>query len=349
MRGASPDEALRFPHLLCWIVSRATARPLKLRFASRDSRCTSVVRKLRRGFLYRRAKLAQIAQRGGRGGMSDPDGPAVRFEVLGPLRAWRGNAAIDLGPVQQQVVFAVLLLQQNRAIARQQLINAVWGEADPSSATNLVQRHVSALRQALELSRHPLAVQLVWTNAGYVLTVPAGGLDLEAFDRYVDMARKARAAGDLASAAETLRIALRLWRGPLCDGLTSPFLDAQRDRLEERRISIVEECIELEVSVGDRDDLVSELRQLVTEHAFRERMHGLLMLALYRSGRRADALAAFHEARRTWCRTRRSAAASSSADLVRRSRARFMGLPGHALRWQLDRGESAAGASSVAA
>jgi DNA-binding SARP family transcriptional activator len=230
--------------------------------------------------------------------MSDPDEPAVRFEVLGPLRAWRGNDAIDLGPVQQQVVFAVLLLQQNRAIARQQLINAVWGEADPSSATNLVQRHVSALRQALELSRYPLAGQLVWTNAGYVLTVPAGGLDLEAFDRDVDMARKARAAGDLASAAETLRSALRLWRGPLCDGLSSPFLDAQRDRLEERRISIIEECIELEVSIGDRDDLVSELRQLVTEHPFRERMHGLLMLALYRSGRRADALAAFHEARR---------------------------------------------------
>jgi DNA-binding SARP family transcriptional activator len=232
--------------------------------------------------------------------MSDPAVPEVRFEVLGPLRAWRGDVAIDLGSVQQQVVLAVLLLQQNRPIGRQQVINAIWGDADPISATNLVQRHVSALRQALEFNRLPLGEsgQLIWTNAGYVLTVPAGGLDLDAFERAVEAARKARAAGDSASAAEILRSALRLWRGPLCDGLTSPFLDAQRDRLEERRIGILEECIELDLAIGDRDDLVSELRLLVSEHPFRERMHGLLMLALYRSGRRADALAAFVEARR---------------------------------------------------
>jgi DNA-binding SARP family transcriptional activator/tetratricopeptide (TPR) repeat protein len=232
--------------------------------------------------------------------MSDPGGPAVRFEVLGPLRSWRGDVAIDLGPVQQRVVLAVLLLQQNRAIGRQQVINAVWGDAEPRHAGSLLHRHVSGLRHVLELSRYPPAEsgQLAWTNAGYVLTVPAGGLDLEAFDREVDTARKARTAGDLASAAEVLRSALGLWRGPLCDGLTSPFLDAQRGRLEERRISIIEEWIELDLTIGDRDDLVSELRQLVTEHPFRERMHGLLMLALYRAGRRADALAAFHEARR---------------------------------------------------
>jgi tetratricopeptide (TPR) repeat protein len=127
--------------------------------------------------------------------------------------------------------------------------------------------------------------------------VPAGGLDLTTFDREVDRARKARAAGDSALAAEILRAALGLWRGPLCDGLTSPFLDAQRDRLEERRISITEDCIELDLTAGDRDDVVSELRQLVTDHPFRERLHGLLMLGLYRSGRRADALAAFQQAR----------------------------------------------------
>jgi DNA-binding SARP family transcriptional activator len=232
--------------------------------------------------------------------MSDPVGPAVRFEVLGPLRSWRGEIAIDLGPVQQRVVLAVLLLQQNRAIAQQQVINAVWGDAEPRSAGSLVQRHISGLRQVLELSRYPIAEsgQLTWTQAGYVLAVPTGGLDLDAFEREVEAARKARAAGDLASAAEMLRSALGRWRGPLCDGLASPFLDAQRDRLEERRIGIIEERIELDLAVGDRDDLVSELRQLVSEHPFRERLHGLLMLALYRSGRRADALAAFHDARR---------------------------------------------------
>jgi DNA-binding SARP family transcriptional activator/tetratricopeptide (TPR) repeat protein len=231
--------------------------------------------------------------------MSDPSGPAVRYEVLGSVRSWRADIAIDLGPVQQQVVLAVLLLQQNRAIARQQLISAVWGDAEPRSAEGLVHRHISGLRRVLELTRHPVAEsgQLAWTNAGYVLTVPTGGLDLDAFDRQVETARKARAAGDLASAAEILRSALGLWRGQLCEGLTSPFLDAQRDLQEERRISIGEECIEMDLALGGGDDVVSQLRQLVTEHPFRERMHGLLMLALYRSGRRADALAAFQEAR----------------------------------------------------
>src|SRR5215472_17558128 len=117
--------------------------------------------------------------------MGDPKGPAVRFEVLGPLRSWRGHVAIDLGPVQQQVVLAILLLQQNRAIGRQQLINAVWGDAEPRSAENLVHRHISGLRRVLELSRYPLADagRLAWTNAGYVLPVPTGGLDLDAFER----------------------------------------------------------------------------------------------------------------------------------------------------------------------
>ncbi len=231
--------------------------------------------------------------------MSDPSSPAVRFEVLGPLRVWRSDVSIDLGPVQQRVVLAVLLLQQNRPIGREQIINAVWGDAEPRHVANLLQRNISRLRTVLELSRYSPteAGELAWTDAGYVLTVPAGGLDLAVFDREVDRARKARMAGESVLAAEVLRTALSLWRGPLCDGLASPFLDAQRDRLEERRITIIEDCIELDLATGDRDDVVSELRQLVTDHPFRERLHGLLMLGLYRSGRRADALAAFQKAR----------------------------------------------------
>jgi len=231
--------------------------------------------------------------------MSDPSSSALRLEVLGPLRAWRGDLPIDLGPVQQRVVLAVLLLQQNRPIGREQIINAVWGEAEPTHVANLLQRNISRLRNVLELSRYAPADsgELAWTDAGYLLTVPADSLDLTAFDREVDRARKARTAGDAGLAAEVLRAALGLWRGPLCDGLSSPFLDAQRDRLEERRITIIEDCIELDLATGDRDDVVSELRQLVTDNPFRERLHGLLMLGLYRSGRRADALAAFQQAR----------------------------------------------------
>jgi DNA-binding SARP family transcriptional activator len=231
--------------------------------------------------------------------MSDPGGPPVRFEVLGPLRAWRGDVGINLGPVQQQVVLAVLLLHQNRPVGRQQLINAVWGEAEPRYALNLLHRHVSGLRRVLEPGRDARTTpgQLTWTDAGYLFTVPAGGLDLEVFDRGVDRARKARAAGDLRAAADGLQSVLTIWRGPVCDGLTSPFLDAQRDQYDERRISILEERIELDLAIGDRGDLIAELRQLVSDQPLREKLHGLLMLALYQSGRRADALAAFQDAR----------------------------------------------------
>jgi DNA-binding SARP family transcriptional activator len=228
--------------------------------------------------------------------MSDP---GLRFQVLGPLRAWRGDVTLQLGPVQQRVVLAVLLMLQNRPIGRQQMISAVWGEAEPSSATNLLHRHVSGLRRVLEPDRPARAAPglLTWTEAGYQLTVPAGSVDLEIFDREVDRARRARTDGDLPVAAAGLRSALALWRGPACEGLTSPFLDAQRDRLGERLTGIVEERFELDLAIGDHADVILELRQLITEHPLRERLHGLLMLALYRSGRRADALAAFQDAR----------------------------------------------------
>jgi DNA-binding SARP family transcriptional activator len=232
--------------------------------------------------------------------MNDPGIPALRFGVLGPLQVWRGETVVDLGPVQQRVVLAVLLLQVGRPVGRQQMINAVWGETPPRHAVNLVQRHVSGLRRALEPDRpgHAPSGLLVWTDAGYLLTLPAGVLDLDVFQNELGRARAARAAGHLAEAAEALHSALGLWRGPFCDGLYSPFLDAQRDRLAESRISVVEERIELDLAIGEHTDLIAELRDLVAEHPLRERLDSLLMLALYRAGRRADALAAFRDARR---------------------------------------------------
>jgi tetratricopeptide (TPR) repeat protein len=139
---------------------------------------------------------------------------------------------------------------------------------------------------------------LTWTDAGYVLTLPAGALDLDTYERELGRARAARTAGHLGEAAQTLRAALALWRGPVCDGLHSPFLDAQRDRLAESRIDVIEECIELELATGDHAELVPELRDLVAQHPLRERLRGLLMLALYRADRQADALAVFRDTRR---------------------------------------------------
>ena len=102
----------------------------------------------------------------------------------------------------------------------------------------------------------------------------------------------------MGEAAEALHSALALWRGPVCDGLSSPFLDAHADRLDESRISVLEERIELDLAIGVHADLIAELRDLIAEHPLRERLHGLLMTALYRVGRQADALAAFRDARR---------------------------------------------------
>lgn len=229
----------------------------------------------------------------------DLGGPAVRFGVLGPLRAWRGEAAIDLGPLQQRVVFAVLLLHANRLLGREQLIDAVWGDAIPTHAVNLLQRHVSRLRRVLEPDRQARgpSSQLVWTENGYVLAVADSGLDLDLFEGTVAQARTARAAGDLAGATEQLRSALSLWRGPLCDGLNSPFLDAERARLAERRLDVFEDQLELEVGMGNHAEVIDQLRRLTTDHPLRERLWGTLMLALYRSGRQADALRAYRDVR----------------------------------------------------
>ena len=232
--------------------------------------------------------------------MSEATEPAPRFGVLGPLRAWRGDGEVDLGPVQQRVVLAVLLLQAGHPISRQRLISAVWGDAPPARSVNLIQRHVSRLRRVLGTGEDSpdAPFRLVWTDAGYLLTVPVGAVDLGVFQHELGRARAARAAGDLREAAAALHAALRLWRGPVCDGLSSPLLDAQRDRLAETRISVIEERADLDLALGQHADLIAELRDLLAEHPLRERLHGLLMLALYRAGRQADALTAYLDARR---------------------------------------------------
>ncbi len=232
--------------------------------------------------------------------MNDSGAPALRFGVLGPLRVWRNGTVVALGPVQQRVVLAVLALQAGRPIGRQQMIDAVWGETQPRNAVNLVQRHVSGLRRALEPDRPGRTPSdlLTWTDAGYSLTLPPGALDLDLFVRGLAQARTAQAASQLQEAAAALHSALELWRGPVCDGLSSPFLDAQADRLAETRVSALEDRIELDLMIGGQGDLIAELRDLIAEHPLRERLRGLLMLALYRAGRQADALTAFRDARR---------------------------------------------------
>jgi DNA-binding SARP family transcriptional activator len=231
--------------------------------------------------------------------MGDRDGDALRFEILGRLRVWRGGAELTLGSLQQRTVLAVLLLNANKPMARHDVIDAIWGPAAPAYAVNLLQKHISVLRRLLEPDRSPRAPSRVlrWTDIGYLLTAPAGCLDSAEFEDSAGRARVARATGDLDEAVKALRDGLRLWRGPLCDGLSGPLLDAERDRLGERRIDATEEYFDLELARGSGRDLIPELRRLVAQYPLRERLRALLMLALYHSGRQAEALAVFHEAR----------------------------------------------------
>ena len=213
------------------------------------------------------------------------------------MRAWRDGSALNLGSVQQRVVLAVLLLHANRPVGKQHLITAVWGDDIPTYAVNLVQRHASGLRRALLLDDAD-SVRLEWVESGYVLTVPDRELDLAVFDAELRHAQAARSRGDPQAAAEALWAASRLWKGPVCDGLSSPWLDAERDRLAERYLNAVEERIDLDLTLGADSDVITELRQLIAEHPLRERLRGLLMLALYRAGRQADALEVYQRAHR---------------------------------------------------
>jgi DNA-binding SARP family transcriptional activator len=232
--------------------------------------------------------------------MGGPDN-LLRFQVLGPLRVWRQDEPVNLGPVQRRVVLAVLLLNANQALGREQAIDAVWGEAAPRWAVNLLQRDISGLRRALEPERRERSSPscLQWTDAGYLLDLSHSSLDLATFEELVEQAKKARSGRKDAEAARLLHSALDLWHGPVCSGLRSPLLDAERDRLHEKQIGVREDRIELDLIVGTEHDLVGELRRLVSEHPLRERLWGLLMLALYRLGQPADALAAYQNARRT--------------------------------------------------
>lgn len=144
----------------------------------------------------------------------------LRFQLLGPLRAWRGTTELDLGQMQQRVVLAVLLLHADSPVGRDQLVDAVWGWAVPARAANLLQRHVSGLRRVLEPDRPPRAPSglLAWTEASYLLTPGPAQLDVRTFDGLIEQAHTARAEGDRAKTSEALHAALDLWHGQALRG-----------------------------------------------------------------------------------------------------------------------------------
>ncbi|MFI1969600.1 AfsR family transcriptional regulator [Streptomyces cinnamoneus] len=221
-------------------------------------------------------------------------GQQLRFTVLGPVRAWRGDEPLHTGSPQQRALLAALLLRGGRTATAPELVDALWGEEPPHAALAALRTYASRLRKAFG----PDADALVSESGGYAIRVGYGGLDIDTAERLAAEADKARGAGDRARARELMNEALDLWDGEPLAGLSGPYADTQRARLEEWRLSILETRLDLDLEVGCHAEAVSELTALTAAHPLRERLRELLMLALYRSGRQAEALAVYADTRR---------------------------------------------------
>lgn len=223
----------------------------------------------------------------------------LRFAVLGPVQAWLDGRELELGTPLQRSILAMLLLREGRAVTPTEMIDAIWGEDAPPRALGALRTYVSRLRAVLEPGRSPRVRPELLTSVGrgYALRLPPGALDLAVFERRVTGAEAQRRAGHLTGAAETVREALALWSGEPLAGAVGPYVESQRGRLVERRIGVLETLMELDLELGRHANVIPELISLTAEHPLRERLRGQLMLAYYRCGRQAEALAVFSDTR----------------------------------------------------
>ncbi|WP_279345504.1 BTAD domain-containing putative transcriptional regulator [Streptomyces sp. AP-93] len=216
----------------------------------------------------------------------------LRFSVLGPVRIWRDNEPLPSGTPQQHALLAALLLREGRTATASELIDAIWGEDPPQQALATIRTYASRLRKMLDPGI------LATESGGYAIRTPADSLDLGIARRLAADADRARAAGDHALAHTLIARALDLWEGEPLTGVPGPHADTERARLAEWRLQLLEIRIDLELQAGRHAETVSELVSLAAAHPLRERLRELLMLALYRSGRQAEALAVYADTRR---------------------------------------------------
>ena len=219
--------------------------------------------------------------------MTTDDGAS--FRLLGSLEVEQGAKAVEIGGQKQRAVLAILALNAGRVVSTDRLVDLLWGEQPPKTAVTSLQNFISQLRKAL-------GANLVLTKSpGYLLNVPADEVDVNRFERLLGEARSL----EPESRGRKLREALELCRGdPLADFSFEPFAESEIARLEELRSAALEDRIEADLEGGASAELIGELEGLVRENPLRERLRGQLMLALYRSGRQAEALRAYQEARR---------------------------------------------------
>jgi YVTN family beta-propeller protein len=233
------------------------------------------------------------------------EGKRVDFRILGALEVEDRGESLPLGGHQQRALLALLLLRANEVVPVEEIIDDLWGAEPPPSATKSVHALISKLRRRLE--NEPADPEgevgengvLLTRPHGYLLTVASGELDLHRFESLLDEGQQALDAGRPDDAAAKLRQGLALWRGPpLAEFAYESFAQVEIARLEELGLAALEERIEADLALGRDRDLIPELEALVAKNPLRERLRGQLMLALYRSGRQAQALEAYQRARR---------------------------------------------------
>ncbi|MBE1489564.1 AfsR/SARP family transcriptional regulator [Plantactinospora soyae] len=222
----------------------------------------------------------------------------MEFRVLGSLEVSANDGPVRLTGQRQRTLLAMLLVNADRAVPLDILIDAVWGEHPPTTAKRQVQNSISALRRLLDTgSPGPgQAPTIAAEGNAYRLRLGTAELDARVFQTRVETAQRHSAAGQVGEATAELRTALRLWRGPALANLGGGVFAAAA-RLDEQWRAAVEECLTLELRLGRHAELISELTELVATYPLRERLVGQLMVALHRSGRQADALDAYRRLR----------------------------------------------------
>lgn len=232
-------------------------------------------------------------------------GERIEFLLLGPLEARHRQRPLRLGSIKHRMLLAKLLLHANQVVSTDELIDTVWGDDPPTTVRQSLQNHVAALRKALDPEKSGAGAKLLITkHPGYQLDIHPDQVDLTRFEALAADGRQALADGDPTRAAQRLREALSLWRGAAltdvaaaasvtADGLAWPELVG----IEELRVAAMETRIEADLALGRHHELVGELESLIGRYPLREQLHGQLMLALYRSGRQAESLNAYRDAR----------------------------------------------------
>ncbi|MEV4416588.1 AfsR/SARP family transcriptional regulator [Catellatospora sp. NPDC049609] len=220
----------------------------------------------------------------------------MRFVVLGPVAVAHDGAAASLARSQRRGLLALLLLNANRIVTLDAIMEAMWAGTAPPTARKQIHSAVHAIRVWLREYGAEQAVH--GDRSGYAVSVRPDELDLADFQSQWQRGRSAAAAGQTAEAVGMLRSALRVWSGPALAGASGAFVDGARARLEDQRLTAVEDVIECELALGRHRGVLVEFGDLADRHPLRERLHGHVMLALYRSGRQPEALQAYRRLRR---------------------------------------------------